>query len=69
MAKKLLANVYKLLHEVWTPAIKRAKEEAADIAENDRTMKAEKIQSPKLGPGEFGGLLFFSGEKKKKFWR
>jgi len=28
---KTPANVYKLLHEVWTPAIKRAKEEAADM--------------------------------------
>jgi peptidyl-dipeptidase Dcp len=28
---KTPANVYKLLHQVWTPAIKRAKEEAADM--------------------------------------
>lgn len=28
---KTPANVYKLLHEVWTPSIKRAKEEAADM--------------------------------------
>ena len=28
---KTPANVYKLLHQVWTPAIQRAKEEAADM--------------------------------------
>ncbi len=28
---KTPANVYKLLHEIWTPAISRAKEEAKDI--------------------------------------
>ena len=43
---KAPANVYKLLHEVWTPAIKRAKEEAADMQKMiDREGGKFKLQS------------------------